>query len=63
MAGHTGVDLYTCKFCPKTFKYLASLSTHRRSLHPKEVALMQKAKDEKYAKEKELLNSSKINNK
>ncbi|XP_073812606.1 zinc finger autosomal protein-like [Musca autumnalis] len=36
MAIHTGDDLYTCQFCPKTFKSHANLSTHRRKTHPKE---------------------------
>lgn len=33
MALHTGEDLYTCNYCPKTFKSKANMYTHRKKKH------------------------------
>lgn len=38
MASHTGVDLYQCPHCPKTFKVSANMHHHRKKAHPKEWA-------------------------
>lgn len=36
MASHTGIDLYECPHCPKTFKVRSNLHHHRKRVHPKE---------------------------
>lgn len=36
MASHTGVDLYTCSFCPRTFKSNSNMFVHRKKAHPVE---------------------------
>lgn len=33
MALHTGRDLYTCPYCPKTFKSGANMHSHRKKFH------------------------------
>lgn len=35
-ATHTGIDLYSCEFCDKTFKFGASYRGHRKREHPME---------------------------
>ena len=37
MATHTGrTDLYTCTFCPKTFRCSSYMYSHRKNVHPQE---------------------------
>lgn len=36
MAVHTGQPLYSCCFCPLTFKSHANLYTHKKRLHRNE---------------------------
>lgn len=36
MATHTGQALYTCTFCPKTFKSHANMHNHKKKSHPNE---------------------------
>lgn len=36
MAVHTGQPLYSCCFCPQTFKSHANMHTHKKRLHPNE---------------------------
>ncbi|XP_075155558.1 uncharacterized protein LOC142228920 [Haematobia irritans] len=38
MASHTGIDLYTCPHCPRTFKVSSNMHHHRKKAHPKEWA-------------------------
>lgn len=38
MAMHTGVDLYTCTYCPQTFKSNSNMFAHRKKRHPIEWA-------------------------
>lgn len=34
MATHTGEDIYTCFYCPCTFKSNANMHSHRKKMHP-----------------------------
>lgn len=34
MATHTGIALYTCTWCPKTFNASGGLHAHRKRQHP-----------------------------
>lgn len=36
LATHTGIDLYQCPHCPRTFKVSANMHHHRKKDHPKE---------------------------
>lgn len=36
MAVHNGQPLYSCCFCPQTFKSHANMYTHKRRIHPNE---------------------------
>lgn len=36
LAIHTGIDLYTCLYCPRTFKSNANMFSHRKKEHPVE---------------------------
>lgn len=36
MAVHAGNDLYTCTYCPRTFKSNSNRNLHRKRVHPKE---------------------------
>lgn len=36
IAVHTGQDLYSCSYCPMTFKSNANMSSHRKKVHPNE---------------------------
>lgn len=36
IATHTGVDLYTCAYCPKMFKCRSNMYKHQKQIHPKE---------------------------
>lgn len=33
---HTGEDLYTCEYCPKSFKSNANKHKHKKRIHPEE---------------------------
>ena len=46
MATHTGIALYTCPWCPKTFISNGNMHNHRKKSHPKE---WEEAKRQKYA--------------
>lgn len=37
IAVHTGTDLYTCYYCPRTFKANSNRHTHCKRMHPYEV--------------------------
>ena len=42
MATHTGdKNLYSCSFCPKTFRVNSNMYAHRKKNHPMEYAKMQ----------------------
>ncbi|TMW44654.1 hypothetical protein DOY81_010269 [Sarcophaga bullata] len=34
MATHTGVDLYSCSYCPMTFKAKSNMYNHYKRMHP-----------------------------
>lgn len=34
LAAHTGVDLYVCTYCPRTFKSNSNMFAHRKKSHP-----------------------------
>lgn len=34
MATHTGIDLYSCPFCTRTFKSHANMHNHKKKMHP-----------------------------
>lgn len=34
MATHTGIDLYQCQFCTRTFKSHANMHNHKKKMHP-----------------------------
>ncbi|KAH8394461.1 hypothetical protein KR222_009599, partial [Zaprionus bogoriensis] len=36
MATHTGIDLYSCQFCGRTFKSHANMHNHKKKMHPNE---------------------------
>lgn len=36
MATHTGIDLYQCQFCTRTFKSHANMHNHKKKMHPNE---------------------------
>lgn len=36
MATHTGIDLYSCQFCARTFKSHANMHNHKKKMHPNE---------------------------
>lgn len=36
MATHTGIDLYSCPFCTRTFKSHANMHNHKKKMHPNE---------------------------
>ncbi|XP_037824142.1 transcription factor grauzone-like [Lucilia sericata] len=44
MAIHTGIPLYSCPFCPKTFHSNSAMYYHRKNAHPKEWEELQRQK-------------------
>lgn len=47
MASHTGHDLYTCLYCPKTFKASTNKYKHQREVHTEQWQLDRKRQNYK----------------